>query len=430
MLLQPNNNKNFLKGKFMKTKRLAGLLIGLLSIGVLASCNSSGGNPEGEAKALSKVLDGGIASIASSGSPLLAQEGDNKNENSLSGNDNDALSVTVKQVTKVNNVSYTVELEWTWAEEYNEVISLSELEGDEYHKKMSFVYPGESDKENTTASFKVTGKCGSSTSERTFNVILVKPTIKYDEVTIASLYEANSDNTNFNIVDTSTGYIKGNYNQKYYYIAVSGKVIYVAADQNWALIADGKDVLQLYRVDASSDKELVTVGNYIKVWGNMSNGYGNLQLAFVTKVEILEDHSKIADFVEQEIPNGLNNTKDDKGFRSFFSGISNAVTTFTGTANSTITFTGKARATLKLNLDGAEGNYITIAYDYHVGTPDKSKLNETGEAYKKVFDQVKKGTKLKIRGTMRWSSDSGTNVINAKGHWTITPFDLTDVALA
>lgn len=412
----------------MKTKRLAGLLIGLLSIGVLASCNS-GGNAEGEAKALSKVLDGGIASTTSSGSPLLAQEGDNKNENSLSGDDNESLSVTVKQVTKVNNVSYTVELEWTWADDYKEIISLSDLEGDEYHKKMSFVYPDQSATANSSATFKVTGKCGSSTDERTFNVILVKPSNVYDDVTIASLYEANSDNTNFNIVDTSTGYIKGNYNQKYYYISVSGKVIYVAADQNWALIADGKDVLQLYRVDASSDKDLVKVGNYIKVWGNMSNGYGNLQLAFVTKVEILEDHSKIADFVEQEIPNGLN-TKGDEGFRSFFSGISNAVATFTGTANSTITFTGKARATLKLNLDGAEGNYITIAYDYHVGTPDKSSLNETGTAYKKVFDQVKKGTKLTIRGTMRWSSDSGTNEISAKGHWTITPFDLTDVALA
>lgn len=203
----------------------------------------------------------------------------------MKGDDNDSLSLTTKQITKIDGNSYTVELEWSWAEEYNEIISVTDLEDDETHKKMSFVYPGESETSNSEASFKVSAKCGSQTGERTFNVLLVKSSIIYDDVKIADLYKPNSDNTNFNIVNPATGYIKSNHGQKYYYISVIGKVIYVAADQNWALIADGKDVLQLYRVDAASDKDLVKVGNYIRVYGSMSNGYGNLQLAYIKRLK-------------------------------------------------------------------------------------------------------------------------------------------------
>ncbi len=407
----------------MKAKRLTGLLVSLLTIGVLTSCS----NPEAEQKALKKVLDSGIASTVASGSPLNAQDGDNLNTNTLKGDDNDALSLTTKQITKIDGNSFTVELEWSWAEEYNEVISMTDIEGDETHKKMSFVYPGESATANTEASFKVSAKCGSQTDERTFNVLLVKTSIKYDEVKIADLYKMNAAGTNFNIVDESTGYIKTNYGQKYYYISVVGKVIYVAADQNWALIADGKDVLQLYRVDAASDKDLVKVGKYIRVYGDMSNGYGNLQLAYINKVEQLEEAPGIADFVEQTVPVGLNN-KTSADFKSFFSGISNAVTTFTGTivAKDDISFNGQVRQTIDLDLGGT-GNTIVLAYDYHVA---KSGAPETLAAYKAVLDGAKNGDKITVRGTLRWSNADSANKINDNGAWTITPFDKTDLAKA
>ncbi len=408
----------------MKTKRVIGLLLGCLTMSILTSC----GNPEEEQKALAKVIDGGIASSFSSGTPLLAQDGDQKNETSMTGDENESLSVTSKQITKVNGTQYTVNFEWKWDNQFKDVISIRDLKDDEYHKHLCFNYPGV-DESDLSVTFKVVAKCGSQSTEKTYNVLLTHTTLKYDDVSISSLYKTNAAGTNFEIVDETTGYIKANYNQKYYYVSVSGKVIYVAADKNWALIANGKDVLQLYRVDEANDKDLVEVGNYVKVFGDMSNGYGNLQLAYISKVELLSDHSAIADLVEQEVPNGLNN-KSDAGFKSFFSGISNAVTTFTGTANAKVTFSGLVRATLKLNLDGADGNFITIAYDYHSGTPDKSTLNETGTAYKTIFDQVVKGTKIKVRGTLRWSDASGNNTISANGSWTITPFDLTDISLA
>lgn len=404
-------------------KKLTALTLGLLTVAALASCGNN--SAEDEKKALQKVMDGTICASVTSGNPIMPDT-----ETELSGDDNEALSVTVSQITNVNGKQYTTALTWSWEEAYNEKIKMVDIEGDATHKKLEFTYPG-STEEAVDIQFKVDAKCGAATGAANFKVKLTPVSIIYDAMTIADLYKPNQAGTNFEIVDETTGKIKTNHGQKYYYVAISGKLIYKSPDSNWGLLADGKNVVELYRLDACSDNDKAVVGHYITVYADISNGYGNIQLAYISEIEEMVDHTSIEEPVDiEDVKEGIND-EESPDFKTFFSGISNANSKVTGTFNclkdksgneiEPSTFDKSARQTLELTV-GSET--FVIAYDYHAG-----KTGDVGLEFEDIIKGLSKGDSLEIHGTLRWANDNGSNGISAEGQWTLTPYLSGDIVV-
>ena len=399
----------------MKAKKLAGLILGLAMASTLASC---GENTEQTSAAAKKALSMNIANV--SGTPLLADT-----TATLEGDSNQAITVTTKQVVKVEGNSYTAELNWTWDEKYNDKASLEVLKDDETHKKIAIAYPAKAEvTEDTdlTFAFSVTAKVGSQTASANYNVVLTPATLIFDFMTIADLYKKSDDGTTFAFIDQTTGYIKENHSQGYYYVRIPGKLIYKSPDSNWGLLADGDKVIQLYRLDECGDDNLAVVGEYLTVYGEIGPGYGNVQLSYISKIEVLSDHSDIAEPVDITLPSGFN-TSTSADYKPFNSGISNAVTTLTGkiVSGDLTSFTGKVRFTFEIEI--ATDTNITVAYDYHVKTDD------IVSSYTSVLAGGI-GTNIKVRGTLRWSNADGTHTIGGAGGWTITPFEASGMSAA
>ena len=246
-------------------------------------------------------------------------------------------------------------------------------------------------------------------------------------MTIEELYRANAADTNFEFFDEATGKIKTNHGQNFYYIAVSGKLIYKAPDSNWGLLADGDHVAQLYRLDQCTDNDKAVVGNYITVYGEIGNGYGNVQISYISKIKVLEDHSSITEPTMNyaNVTAGML-TKGDANFKSFCSGVSNSLYQITGTVKAgtdLATFTGGSRLTFVVVIDGVE---MTIAYDYHVAKNNTELTN----AFKNAISPLKGGDTVTIKGTLRWSNANGAHEFSENGAWTITPFEASGIIKA
>lgn len=398
-----------MKGKKEIMKKIAGFVLALASVASLASCG--GGNAAGEKSAVDKTLKASICTVFASGNPLMADV-----ESELSGTSNDALSVTTKQITPVDGNKYTVDISWSWAEEFNERIKLVDLEGDETHKKMEFVYP-ETGKEAVSLSFKAKAVCGSANGEATFLVKLVPPSTIYDEVKIGDIYKLNAAGDNFEMIG-SDGKIKPNHGQAYYYVAVSGKLIYKSPDSNWGLLADGSDVIELYHLDMSSDNDKAVVGKYLTIYADVSNGYGNIQLAYLNKIEEMADHSKIAEPTEHVLMKAGVNDSTSADYKKFYEDhYMNSLGYVEGTyVAGPGAFNPGARWTFGLKVDST--HTITVAYDYHVAKGDDAVKN----AYKAIIDAATSSTKIRVKGTVRWATDDGKNTIGGAGKWTITPY--------
>lgn len=403
----------------MKTKRFLSLALGLAATLTLSSC---GGNPEEELKALEKDMKGSIAYNYTSGAQLV--EG---YDNEFTGDTNDALMVTVKAIRNSNGAKYNIDYTWEFDSNY---ASLIDIAGDENHKKIEFKYPGpisaddqklidagELDKDygNVVTTIKGTGKCGSQTKSIEFSVKLIHETHTYDEMTIEELYKKSEDGSTFAFIDPTSGKIKTNHGQDYFYVRTSGKLIYKSPDSNWGLLADGKHVAQLYQLGKCSDNDKAVVGSYITVCADIAQYYGNIQLSYVSKIVVMQDHSKIAEPQELGSLSAHINDKGHADFKAFNSGISNAVGTLEGMTVKDISgidsFDGSNRFTWTVEKDG---QVFTIAYDYHVAG---AKVADSQIA-KNIKAALTSGKKVNITGTLRWS---GTGV-DDNGAWQLTPF--------
>lgn len=408
----------------MKFKQLTGILLGGAMIFTLAACN--GGNPEEEKAAVAKALSLSICTNTSSGNPLLVGT-----TAEMVGDDNDSLTVTTSQVTNINGNKYTVAIDWSW-EANKDRASLYKL--DETHSKVEFVYP-KKDEQALEMDIKALAKCGSQSDSVIFKVKLTPVTIEYDLMTMDELYSTQQFQgeegmeTTFKFMDTETWKIKTNHGQKYYYIGVTGKLIYKSADSNWGLLANGNKVVEAYRLDECPDNNKIKVGEYMTLYGEIGTGYGNIQLSYIKKATILTDHTSVVEPVELgNMPAGINDEKS-ADYKPYYCGISNGLMTVEGTLNSAVsTFSALARFTFELKVDST--HIINVAYDYHAGTPDKSNLNEVGQAYTNLLKTVTKGTtRLKVHGTVRWANDDGSHTIGGEGGWTITPYLVSDLSV-
>lgn len=158
------------------------------------------------------------------------------------------------------------------------------------------------------------GEAVAANPEVSYSVKIQNEKIKHENVTIADCYafteglkevkvgeETYKWPATFDLIDYDQKNDAGipnpyfirndttNPDAKYYYVNVKGKVIYLAPDGKFGLMANGEDVLQIYAGSGTllleSNFPHLGLGKYVSVSGNLSQYCGNVQLAFVTKIQ-------------------------------------------------------------------------------------------------------------------------------------------------
>lgn len=407
----------------MKGKKLLLLGLGLGMSAVLASCG--GLSEEAANKLIEKAFTMNVVTTSKGTIVTDTIVAD------LSATSNDSLIVTTKQTVKDGDKKYDVDFEYTWedSEEAPVVKEYTDIEDDTTHKVVTFNYPYQG-KDPIEFTVKGTGKLSGFVVSKDFKIRLNPTTIEFDEIKISDLYKKNSAGNNFAYVDTTTGKIKPNHSNAFYYVTVKGKLTYISPDGNWALMGDGEHSAQLYQIAKSvaTWKNLV-VGKYYEVDCEVSNGYGNIQLSFISRMDECSGEG-IADPVGMGVlPEGINN-KDNANFHAFFCGDSNRdaeLSNVTLKTYSSSSFKYGARYTFTVT-NGSED--IIIAYDYHVAASGNKDQDEVYKAFKTVLDGATVGsTKLDIKGTFRWADADGKNNIGPNGAWQVVPYLASHIAV-
>ncbi len=419
----------------MKKTRIAGLLLSIATAGVLASC----GNPAQELAACEAALTKSIATVT--GTPLSSAV-----KTELSGDSNDIVTVTTKQVVNVEGNKYTVDLSWSWDEEFNDLITQKAANDDDTHAKLYFNYPSKAEQENgLDTKFKVEAKVNKQVATAEYSVHLAPCTYKFNEMTIAELYALKDSGDTFAFMNEDGDRISTNYGQDFYYVKVSGKLVYVAPDKNFGILADGNHYVYLFKINKYGDPGAAVVGKYFRISASISQYYGHIQLSYIKNIEELDDHSNIAEPTKLTITNDINE-KGSAGFKPFYADdtISRMIEPISGVAtnpmigvksgNTTVmvastfgAFTGAVRFTFDLKLD--DTHTITVAYDYHTGKSDTKSGTATREAFTKVLTAVTDGsTKLTVKGYLTFNNPS--NSIGPDGAWQIVPLEAGDIVNA
>lgn len=254
-------------------------------------------------------------------------------------------------------------------------------------------------------------------------------------------YEYHSDKkySPYFIVDPRNVGIEGV--KEYYYCEVPGKVIYLAPDGNWGLIADGNYVLEIYAgagtALTTANYPYLAVGNYVKVKGNLSQYCGNIQLGFITSITELTNHSEI------EEPSGAYATLDETKLAALnldapftcqkqaVEGFSNSLAKVTGVIDPT---TIKDRDGKSVSASAVVNNRFTfelrvgsekivVAYDYHCDKDGSHGLFNT------MKSKLQAGGTLTVEGTMRYNgSDSSPFILSGNtGVWNIVPLTSANI---
>ena len=243
-----------------------------------------------------------------------------ENQPTFSEDDGDGIKITTKQVIREHNVLLN------WDIDQTQTYFGGILHSDEAHDIIEIAYQGYG-KEEGTLTWKL-GKltCGEAVCEDAnvvYNAKVKNEEFKHENKTLTELYKitheelivkdsndvlknkwpSTFDLINYTYDEDASSYSpywptnnpQAEKNKQYFYVNVPGKVIYKAPDGNWALLSDGKNVLELYAGSgtALNDKNWPNLATeYVKVSGNMSQYCGNMQLGFVTKILALKDSEK------------------------------------------------------------------------------------------------------------------------------------------
>ena len=226
--------------------------------------------------------------------------------------------------------------------------------------------------------------------------------------------------------------------EKYHYCTVFGKVIYRAPDGDFLLLADGRNVLEVYGgmtylLDSTYP---ALVNDYVKITGNLRSYKANIQLGMVFRIEALsvEERAEITEpepleyfTLDEAFLNSLHvdgNACDKQAVILSHGGcLANSLATVTGTlvpgsvvkgtnpVSNINSLTPRDRFSFKLQV-GTE--QMEIAYDYHV--------DKTGDLG--IFDAIKDAllseTSFTVGGTMRYAGSDFTTL--EPGNWTLVPF--------
>ena len=413
----------------MKLKNL--LLVGFCSLGVL-SLTSCGGTKD-EKEAIEKTFKGTVATESKNGSPLVTSAAAE-----LIGEENVYLSLTKTQKKKVSSGAVKeVKIEWQYDSKYDSLVKGVDKLDDE-HDRVKFNYKTRKTdgSGNVLDSFDVdefvitaTATCGGAKDTRTFKANVQHNRAVYDEITLEQFYEKKSTAGTedpvggaeyvYKFQDPESGYIVGNHGQKYNFIKVSGKLEYIAPDYNWGLLSDGEKMLELYRLDASTDKDVLEVGKYYDIYAEVGTYKGNVQASFCHYIEEMSDHSSIAAAVDYgELPAKMNDSSDSH-FVSFCDGVNNRVGYLTNVSlvADMPSINVEGRFTFLVEKDGEQ---FTIAHDYHVA----KNSSDVGAEIARVLTGLHAGDRLNLKGTIRYVNDNG---VQPGGEFQLTPFRLGDV---
>ena len=403
------------------------VLAAILSMG-LASCG--GGNPGGGTEsapvsqgitdedyetAVNKVKEMPIANI--DGQTALTPDF----SSTLSGDKNQRVVLTTKQSVNIRGKG-TVEVAIAWgyddkqpdAKAISGIKDVKDAEGniDEYHKNLYFNYSTEKDIENVT--FFGTLTAGTKTATANFKVKLEKANIVFEKLTLEEFYAPASNGLfKWNKDDGSIGVNKNaeGQDQRYYYVELPCKVIYITPDNNFAIGADGARFVYLYKVDGLG----LEVGKYYAVGGEIANYYGNIQLSYISYAHELKDHATIAEPVLDNVVD----IHDIKGFSMVSDKHMYSVEIRNVHLKEATTINLTKRGTFVL-VDG-DGHELTVAYDYHTGSKG-GKATEEGTAWKAIVDGLKTTDSITIKGNLIYADKESNAKFKASGYdWNLMP---------
>ena len=398
-----------------------GLFGAFLALGCLTGCLPGGGNKGEEAEAIELAKQYSIASVSRK-SPLSPDTKINIGQDKDIWN-NDYLYLATSQVvmSEKSGKNYTVEITWS----YDDASRVREkFTTDATHDALYFNY---SKTDEFDFSFKASLKCGNATGEANYQVHVLKQNVEFKTLTLQEIYAVNDTNDGFKEVDKTSGYYTAN-NDSFPYMCVEtyGKVVYTAPDGDWALVADGDWVLELFSGSArnldTDHYPSLAVGNTVRILAELGSYFGNCQVSYIFDIAAA-DNSKAA------ASTGFKNLAeaDFNGKHYWEGGLMNSLRTVTATYAGNLKQDGStvAAADLKnkrFTFDVTIGSTkLTIAYDYHVDV--NSDLN-IFSAYKDIIKTLTNGSSVTIKGTMRFV---GPTEKSYKGNesattWSLTPY--------
>lgn len=418
-----------------------GLIVTLLAASMLTACmgggkgggkkKTSGDNQPGTKETQAQAIEAAkeYALVAINGKTTL-YEGEKPEIGRDKGKyHNDYLALTTKQLVKVKEgnelLDLTVTLNWKFDEKDSFVKEALDI--NENHKAIYFLY---NESEEHDFLFGATLTCGKADPvDMSFGVRLMTKNLKFDHYSLEQIYKPTAADDNFELVDPSTGYYKPN-NEGFTFTCVSteGEVVYTAPDGNWALIADGDCVLQLY---SGSELDLNTtrypalkVGNKVYVEAELGVYKGNLQVSYIFDISNSDAAVKAS--------TGFRNltAADFDGKHYWQGGLMNTLRTVSATYQGNIK-NGSGQpvsdpTTLpfyRFSFEVKVGEKtLTIAFDYHVDPGDKD--HPIFDAFTKKLSKLSVGAPLTIKGTFRFNgpADKSYKGNEASTNWNLVPF--------
>ena len=366
----------------------------------------------------------------------------------LDADANDSVIVTILQEVQVNGKTVKIELDWEFKADggekyYSDVkdengkylagfSGYKDMANDPLHKIVYFSYPTHvDDVEDKTLhvairpTYKVKLSDGTYVTKTDDDFLLDVPTamIYFEPLSIAEFYAIDSETKRFRWL-TKDNVIGKNYNlngdqQQWYYVAVSGKLVYLAADNNFGLLQDGDLTVYLYKVNELSEKPVV--GKYYTFYAEVGHYNGAAQLTFISRFEELADHSNIAEpSADHEVT--IENIRtwaqisDKHQYNVVLKNVEWKGEFFdkSGKATTSPDFGNRVTYTLK------QGDLeITAAYDYHT---------KTGEAIKAKLTALAAGATIKeVHGRLAYN---GSKVFTGDGSkWQLLVINAEDIVL-
>ena len=367
----------------------------------------------------------------------------------------------IRVLNKVTIDSLVVEITWDFPEQptYDYKVAVNEYFDIHYIK-----YPGVGGLEGTISWSISKIQCGEAVTtdvDANFTGKVIPGTREFKKMTLEEIYSVSDEEESFT-VDNQTytfpstsdiinyefkngqGYSPwwkvDNPVENYIYTEVFGKVIFVSEDGQWALLADGSHVIEVYSgalLNLNTEAYPELANKYVKVKGEITHYNGNFQLGFIRSIRALSGAEKaevvepsmsefneltVGKLADARLPDET--TKVYKQFSREYE--HNQLVSVTGTITSDKISGGNGRFSFELTV--IEDFKVEIHYDYHT--------DKYSSSVKNALESVCfKGASVTIKGTLRVSHGDrslvpyDTTTLKGTGvNLTIVPFDVSHLA--
>ena len=237
---------------------------------------------------------------------------------------------------------------------------------------------------------------------------------------------------------------------RFLYVNVPGKVVYLAPDGNWGLLADGENAINFFAGKSGTaltprNWPNLAVGNYVTISATVDQYQGNVQLTFVTKIKEAKASDLDAEPSLQyhELTDAKIALLETEGYTCQKHNVMiddahmfNSLRKVTGTyVEDSLTvksgdefekaeiedISSSLRFMFKLEVGGKE---MDVAYDYHTDQDGSHNV------YNKLQAKLMSGGEMTISGCMRYFGNDLDAFITEgnNGVWSIVPFVSENIA--